>query len=153
MVLSWENLQIVFVMLVVVFLYSLRFDVFEILFFIHCFSTSSVALLWAITRFLHPFYTFSPAHRRVIRHTLILTFLASSVAVLPRVLQIWESVFYSQAFFTLQSFPTFGTTWFYQGFHGSWQFFLEGCRASHWGSKHRPSPSVCLNHTVFSKRY
>ena len=30
---------------------------------------------------------------------------------------------------------------------------LECCRVSHWGSKHRPSPSVCLNHTVFSKRY
>ena len=30
-------------------------------------------------------------------------------------------------------------------------FCLEGCRASHWGSKHIPGPSVCLNHTVFSK--
>ena len=27
--------------------------------------TSSVSLPWAITRFLDPFYTFSPAHRRV----------------------------------------------------------------------------------------
>ena len=33
-------------------------------------------------------------------------------------------------------------------------FCLEcGCRASHYGSKHRPGPSACLNHTVFSKRY
>ena len=29
-------------------------------------------------------------------------------------------------------------------------FSLEGYRASHWGLKHRPSPSVCLNHTVFA---
>ena len=33
------------------------------------------------------------------------------------------------------------------------QFFLEGRRTSHWGSKHRPGLSVCLNHTVFSRRY
>ena len=64
----------------------------------------------------------------------------------------------SQAFFTLHSFPRFGTTdvastCIYQSFLGSQQFFLEGCRASYWGSKHRPGPSVCLNYTVFSKRY
>ena len=29
---------------------------------------------------------------------------------------IWEGVFYSQAFFTLHSFLRFGTTYFYQGF-------------------------------------
>ena len=33
------------------------------------------------------------------------------------------------------------------------QFCLERCRAFNWGSKHRPGPSVCLNHTGFSKRY
>ena len=31
------------------------------------------------------------------------------------------------------------------------QFFLEGCRASHHGSKHSLSPTVCLNHTVIHK--
>ena len=36
----------------------------------------------------------------------------------------------------------------YQGFPGSWQFFLEGCRASHRVSKHSLSPTVCLNHTM-----
>ena len=30
-----------------------------------------------------------------------------------------------------------------------WQFHLKGCGVSHWGSKYRPYPSVCLNHTVF----
>ena len=97
-------------------------------------------------------HTFSPAHRRVIRDTFILTFLDPSVTVLLWVLRVWESVFYSQAFFTLHSFLTFDTTCFYQGFPGSRQFFLEGCRVSHWGSKH-PDPSVYLNHTVFSKKY
>ena len=38
-----------------------------------------------------------------------------------------------------------------QGFPGSWQFFLEGCRPSHCGSKHSLSPTVCLNHTVIHK--
>ena len=71
----------------------------------------------------------------------------------PRVLRIWQSFFDSQAFFTKHFFPTFGTTCFYQGFPGSWQFFLEGCKASHWGLKRRPGPSVCLNHTMISKRY
>ena len=42
---------------------------------------------------------------------------------------------------------------FIKDFPGSRQFFLEGSRTSHWGSKHRPRPSVCLNHTVFSKSY
>ena len=26
-------------------------------------------------------------------------------------------------------------------------YFLESCRASHWSSKHRPGPSVCLIHS------
>ena len=37
-------------------------------------------------------------------------------------------------------------TCFSQGFTGSWQFFLEGYRASHYGLKHSFSPGVCLNH-------
>ena len=66
----------------------------------------------------------------------------------------WRKLFYSQAFFTLHSFPTFCTTiCFYQDFPRSLQFFLQGCRASQWGSKRRPGPSVCLNHIVFRKRY
>ena len=49
-VLAWENLQEVFVMLVVIVLHSKLFDDFVMLFFIHCFSTSSLALPWAIAR-------------------------------------------------------------------------------------------------------
>ena len=41
----------------------------------------------------------------------------------------------------------FGTTYFYQGLPGSWQFFLEVCRASYWFSKRRPDASVCLIHS------
>ena len=59
--------------------------------------------------------------------------------------------FYSQAFFTLYSFRTFGAT--NQGFPESRQFFLEVFRALHWGLEHWPCPSACLNHTVFSKKY
>ena len=75
-----------------------------------------------------------------------------SVTFSPRPLRFWVGIFFAQAFFTLPSFPTFGTTCFYQGFPGSPQFFLEGCRASHWGLKHRPGPSVCFNQTAFSKK-
>ena len=43
-----------------------------LLFFIHIyFSTSSLPLPWTIAGFLHPFYTFSPAHRKVIHDTFI----------------------------------------------------------------------------------
>ena len=42
-------------------------------------------------------------------------------------------------------------TWFYQGFPGGWQFFLEGCRASHRGTKHSLSPTLCLNYMVILK--
>ena len=39
----------------------------------------------------------------------------------------------------------------YQGFAGSWQFFLESCRVSHCGSKQSLSPTACLNHIVIHK--
>ena len=123
-----------------VVLHSLTFDVIP---------HSSVSYGWVFT----PIYTFSPAHSIVIHDTFILTFLGPSVTVLPRVLRIWKSAFNSQSFFTLLSFPTFGTICFYQGFPGSLKFFLESCKTFHWGSKHRPDPSTCLNQTVFSRRY
>ena len=60
-----------------------------------------------------------------------------------QVLQIWKGVFYSQAFFNLHSFLLFARL------ACGRQFCLEGCRSSHWASKHRLGPSVCLNHTDF----
>ena len=74
-------------------------------FFIHIFfSTSSLALLLTIVRFLHPFCIFSPAHCRVICDTFIFN---HSVIFLPRALRFWVGIFNPQAFFTLRSFPTF----------------------------------------------
>ena len=114
------------------------------MFFIYiCFSTSSFTPPWTITGFLHPFYTFSPAHRRVICKTFIFN---NSVIFLPRALRFWVGVFYPQVFFTLRSFTDI-LTCVYQGLPGSRQFFLKVCRASYWSSKHRPDPSVCLIHS------
>ena len=101
MVLAWENLQEVFVMLVVVVVLP------HWRFFIHCFSTSSLIFPWAIAGFLHPFYAFRPAHCKVICNTFIWTFLGFSVTVLPPVLRFWKGVFYPQAIFTLHTFPTY----------------------------------------------
>ena len=113
----------------------------DVLHFI-CFSTSSLTFPWTIAEFLHPFYTFSPSHCRMIRDTFIFN---HSVIFLPRALLFWVGVFYPQAFFTLRSFTDiFDSTCVYQGLPGSQKFFLEVCRASHWSSKHRPGPSVCL---------
>ena len=95
----------------------------------HCFSTSSLTLPWTIARFLHPFCTFSPAHRRVIRDTFIFR---------PfHYLLIWSATVLSGYFLPTGIFyltllsDIFGTTCFYQGFPGSRQLFLESCRASY----------------------
>ena len=40
-------------------------------------------------------------------------------AVVPPMLRIWESFFYSKVFFTIHSFRTFDTTCFYQGIPGA----------------------------------
>ena len=93
--------------LIFILLLYLHLSMFFILllFFIHIlFSASSLTLPWTIAGFLHPFYTFSPAHRRVIRDTFIFN---HSVIFLPRALRFWVGIFYPQAFFTLRSFPTF----------------------------------------------
>ena len=83
------------------------------------------------------------------------SFILAVADVTPQVLRIWESLFHPEPFFTLYSFPTFDacttSICFYQDFPGSRQFLLEVCKASHCSSKHRPAPSVCLNHTVFHK--
>ena len=55
--------------------------------------------------------------------------------------------------FTLHSFPTFRTTCFYQGFRPEGSSPEGSSRASRSSSKHKPDPSVYLNHLVFSKRY
>ena len=71
-------------------------------FFIHVyFATSSLTLPWTITGFLNAFYTFSPAHHRVICNTFIFN---HSGIFLPLALRFWVDAFCPQAFFTLSSF-------------------------------------------------
>ena len=72
-----------------IFIFDLHFVVVSsFVDFLHshfiCFSTSSLTLPWTIAGFLHPFYTFSPAHRRVIHDTFIFN---HSVIFLPRALR------------------------------------------------------------------
>ena len=101
MVFAWENLRRF------LWCWSLFYCCYSSLsmFFIHIFfSISFLTLPWTIARFLDPFCTFSPAHRRVICDTFIFN---HSVIFLPRALQFWVGIFYPQAFFTLGSFPTF----------------------------------------------
>ena len=83
--------------------FVLHFVVFVLMWYCssHCFSTSSLTLPWTIAGFLHPFYTFSPAHRRVIRDTFIFNHF---VIFLPRALRFWVDIFYPPAFSTLRSF-------------------------------------------------
>ena len=108
--------------LIFILLLYLHLSMFFILllFFIHIFfPTSSLTLPWTIAGFLHPFYTFSPAHRRVIRDTFIFRpfhyLLTASAMVL-------SGHFLPTGVFYLTLLPDiFGTTCFYQGFTGSWQ--------------------------------
>ena len=95
------------------------------------------------------FYTFSLAHRRVIRDTFIFN---HSVIFLPRALQPSVSIFYPQVFFTLRSFTDI-LTCIYQGFPGGRQFFLVICWASYWSSNHRVGLSVCLIHSKPQSSY
>ena len=62
------------------------------------------------------------------------------LVILPRVLRIWGSVFYSQAFFTLHSFLLVLRPLRRR------QFNLKFTRASCWFLKHSPGPTICLNH-------
>ena len=113
----------------------------------HCFSTSSLTLPWTIglsPGFLHPilYFQLSPSqsdlrHFHLLNHSV----LAASATAL-------SGHFLPTGVLYLRLLPNiFGTTCFYQGLSGSWQFFLEVCRASYWSSKHRPCPAVCLIHS------
>ena len=100
----WLSYLILISFLYLHFIFDLHFVVVLHLsfFFIHIFfSASSLTLLWTIAVFLHPFYTFIPAHRRVSRDTFIFN---HSVIFLPRALRFWVGVFYPQEFFTSRSF-------------------------------------------------
>ena len=74
--------------------------VFVMLLFIHCFSMSSLTLPWAIAGFLHPFYTFSSAHRSVIHGT----FNFSGQFIFTPSATVFTGPFLPQSFFTLRFF-------------------------------------------------
>ena len=107
-----------------------------------CFYVVVPQVLWIWKSFFYPqgFFTL---------HTF------PTFATVLQVLQIWERFFYPQTFFTLNSFWTFGAMGCFTNLlsRDPWskQFFLEVAGLSNRGLKHRPGPSVCLNHTVFSK--
>ena len=112
-------------------------------------SQRSVDYRWG---FYTPFYTFSPAHHRVIRDTFIFWpfHLATSATALnghflPTCI-FYLALLHQHFNLRLQGF-----------FPGSPQFFLVVCRASYLSSKHRPGPSVCLiqsnPQTSYSERF
>ena len=109
-----------FVVDVLHFIFDLHFIVIcRFSSFTFCFSTSSLTLPWTIARFLHPFYTFSPAHCRVIHNTSIFNF---SDIFLRRALRFWVGILHLQVFFTLRSFTDISKVepavlpWSLQGF-------------------------------------
>ena len=62
-----------------------------------------------------------------------------------RALRFRVGIFYDRPFLLTLLPDIFGATCFYQGLPGSWQFFLEVCRASCWSSKCRPNPAVFIH--------
>ena len=127
-------------MLVVVlhFIFDLHFVVVLHLsmFFIHiCFSTSSLTLPWTIAGFLHPFYTFSPAHRRVIRDTFIFQpfryLLTASATVLSGHF-LPTGVFYLTLLPDIFGIPNIlAQPAFIKVSLGAGSYFFESCRASY----------------------
>ena len=112
-------------------------------FFIHIFfSTSSLTFPWTIARFLDPFCTFCPAHRRVICNTFIFQpfryFLSTSATVF-RGHFLPTGVFYLTLLPNILEQPAF-----IKVSVGASSYFLEICRASYWSSKHRSGISFCL---------
>ena len=86
--LLYLHLLMIFILLL---FFSLLFDIIPLPYMDYC------------RGFYTPFYTFSPAHCRVIRDT----FVCSTIPLLPRALRPWVGIFYPQAFFTLRFFPKF----------------------------------------------
>ena len=124
------------------------------MFFIRiCFWTSSLTLPRTVAGFLHPFYTFRPAHRRVIHGTFIFN---HSVIFLPRALRFWVGIFYPQAFFTLRSFTDILPARSKASLGASSSSLkLAGVQTD--PRKHRPDLSVCLIHnnpySSYSERF
>ena len=68
--------------------------------------------------------------------------------VVLRMLRIWESFFLLSGVLYLTLRPEIWHNLLLSRLPWGRQFSLQGCRAFHWCSKHRPGPTVCLSHTV-----
>ena len=118
----------VFVMLIFILL-LLLFFICRFSLFTFFFLTSSLTLPWTIARFLDPFCTFSSAHRRVIRDTIIFQpfryLLTASATVL-------SGHFLPTGDFYLTLIPNIlAQPAFIKVLLGAGSFFLESCRASY----------------------
>ena len=92
--------------------------------FTFTFRTSSLTLPWTIAGFLHPFYTFNPAHHRVIRDIFMF-----QLFLLPASATVLSEHFLTHRRFYLMLLHRHFNLHLYQGFPGSRQF-LKVCRAS-----------------------
>ena len=143
MVLAWENLRrflwccLHFVAVAVLHLWF---------FFIRILvSTSTFTFRWTIARFLEPFFTFSPAHSRMIRGTFIFQPFRDLLTESATTLSGYFSP--TGVFYLIPITNILAQAAFVKVSLGPGSYFLESCRVSYWSSKHRPGPSVCLIHS------
>ena len=108
----------------------------------HCFFMFFFFHHWFYYCFLSVFI--SPSFFTVTVFCQVLRF----CVVLQRMLRIWESFFLLSGVLYLTLRPEIWHTLLLSRLPWGRQFSLQGCRAFHWCSKHRPGPTVCLSHTV-----
>ena len=109
------------------------------------FLTSCLTLPWTSARFLDPFFTFSPAHRKFIRDTFIFQpfrYLITASATVLSGYFLPIGVFYFTLLPDILAQPAFIKVSLRTG-----SYFLESYRPSCWSSKCRPGLSVCLIHS------
>ena len=127
MVLAWENLLEVFVMLVIIFilllLFICRFSSFTFSFQHHLYPFRGLS---------SGFWTnFVLSAQLIAERFTTLSFFNHSIIFLLRA-TVLSGHFLPTGVFYLTLLPNiFGTNCFYQVFPGSWQSFLENCRASY----------------------
>ena len=108
----------------------------------HCFFMFFFFHHWFYYCFLSVFI--SPSFFTVTVFCQVLRF----CVVLQRMLRIWESFFLLSGVLYLTLRPEIWHNLLLSRLPWGRQFSLQGCRAFHWCSKHRPGPTVCLSHTV-----
>ena len=108
----------------------------------HCFFMFFFFHHWFYYCFLSVFI--SPSFFTVTVFCQVLRF----CVVVQRMLRIWESFFLLSGVLYLTLRPEIWHNLLLSRLPWGRQFSLQGCRAFHWCSKHRPGPTVCLSHTV-----